>query len=181
MKAKPVPIEQVLDDPDDSKLCSGIYHAIADHYKDSTPAREMPLEEQTVILVLDVDGAWGVGGFERVFWTDWPDDEYQTAVAAFERIGCNTMAASLRDTISLFPDARVPDNPELRLEFLRKSPQASLKKLDDGFMVEKEEDAKLAAYIRAHRSAYVHLGPVKQICYDGRHSYVGRGWKDDED
>ena len=134
------------------EVCNRTWRRITSRYADSRGAAELDELERTVVLVWTVTGIVGNGGFEYLFGGDLPGDpDYHLSLEAFERIGCQDAARSLRDAIAVFPDGKVPEDGKRRRAMYMARPEDERDRLAVAFFeAEAHVTTRLAEYIREH-------------------------------
>jgi hypothetical protein len=165
---KVIPVLRILDEKDDFRLCTGVCHAITAGYGDQVMLPQAPIELQVVALTWYVSGVWENGGLEYLLEKDFPDDDaYENISRFFHIIGCEEAAGAVEKVVALFPGNRVPHDNKKREAIFMSIPKDVRENLNDEFgRGNREMNAGLAAYIRAHRSVFIHLPPATIICPD---------------
>src|SRR6266446_5604755 len=98
-------LKQLLDEPDDSALCNGLFSRILEHHGDDIDPSAIPEEERVVLLVWHVSGIIGNGGFRYLFEGDLPGDpHYALTAEAFRITGCKKAAEAVAKTLAMFPN-----------------------------------------------------------------------------
>ena len=148
-------LRAILDKTDDGELCNGVvFDLIEEDVRLDT--RRGTDHERTVVLVWCADGVINNGGFHFLFEQAWPDDaSFGLLIDALTEIGCVECAEAVADLIALFPCRFVPPDIGDRLHVYLNAPQAERERLDKRYWKSSDElPAKLAAYIRANRTAF---------------------------
>lgn len=155
----PKPIDEILDEPDDARLCSEVLGRIVDYHGNSLDVSELPEEERVVLLAWEVKGIIGNGGFRYLFEKNLNGDpDFALTAEAYEVIGARKAARAVRDTLALFPESRPPREINRRLKIYLAKLKAFPTPQDEQFWDAGEEiETRLAAYIRTHADAYRHL------------------------
>lgn len=155
-------IQQLLDEPDDFKLCSGIVDKLYESYPshgERFDLANMGEHERVVVRVWHSFGVIGNGGFQYLFEATYSDDpDFALVAAAYRTIGCDKAADAFSEALALFPDGRPPENLEQRQAIFSSVRQEVRERIDHEFWdSSKDIEAKLAAYIRANRAIFQRL------------------------
>ncbi|MBL8795905.1 MAG: DUF4375 domain-containing protein [Planctomycetia bacterium] len=160
----PRTLDEILAEPDDGQLCVELFDRIVAHHGPGCDVSELTEAERVVLLVWEVAGIVGNGGFRYLFEKHLHGDpDFALTAQAFQIIGARSASQAVRATLALFPHSKPPRDIQKRLRHylsqLKDWPTAQDMQFFDS---EKERESCLAAYIRAHAADYRHLdGPPR--------------------
>lgn len=131
-------------------LCGHVCEVVTDKYGGHTPAGDYPEAERNVVIIWTISGIIENGGFHYVFESILPGDpDWVFTIAAFERVGCQKAAQTIREAIHLFPNCKPPLDNEQRIRWFEKQPEKTRNRLDTEFWNELDNiTVALAKYIR---------------------------------
>lgn len=154
-----MPIDEILAEADDFKLCDGVFSAITGHHGRDIDAAALPEPERVVLLVWHTSGIIDNGGFRYLFEGNLDGDpDFALSAASYAAIGATQAAEAFRQTLATFPGSRPPRDVKKRLRFyLENSPRWPTDQDNQFFSAGDEIRACLAAYVRAHASDFRHL------------------------
>jgi hypothetical protein len=112
--------------------------------------------EQNLYAISWLEGEAANGSLHQFFWNVPPDAAYH-ALRGLEAVGATQMAAAVRSAISLFPNGRIPDDPDERVVVMD-SFERELDRFSDAFL---EYPDPLAALIEKYYldNEHAFLGP----------------------
>jgi hypothetical protein len=153
-------LKQLLAEPDDFKLCEGLFSRIVEYQGDDIDASAISEAERVVLLVWQVSGIIGNGGFRYLFEGNLKGDPHFALTAeAFRVTGCKKASEAVRKTLAMFPDSRPPTDIEKRLRYYLKRIKGWPTDMDLQFFDAQDDLNKcLASYIRSNAVAFAHLG-----------------------
>lgn len=158
-------IDEILQETDDRRLCDRIYDWIVERHGEQLDLSNVPEHERVVLCVLGASGIINNGGFNYLFETSVEGDpHYLLTAEAFNAIGAHECFAAFEQVFRLFRDRRPPADPNARLKQYRQGGAAPRHEIDQLFWKgSKKIDRLLAAYVRAHREAYVNSAPASKM------------------
>lgn len=136
----------------DSMLALETFERLFDKANRGPGFAKMSREEQNVLLAFDIDGEIADGGMDEFFWNSAGNCALRT-VSALEEMGLVEDAQILREAIAMFPDASPSEDRATRFEQLD-ALDAGRSRLGDHDMQWREIGPAVAAYVRAHASAF---------------------------
>ncbi|RYZ04398.1 MAG: DUF4375 domain-containing protein [Myxococcales bacterium] len=149
-------IDRLLSEPDDSKLCLGVFERLRETRDESVSAAAWPEHERVVALAIETSAIIGNGGFSFLFGSELAvDPTYLLSLRALDAVKAEAAARAYRDALELFPKGSVPADLEHRRRAIEELDEAQLAEIDRRFLYAQDElYGDVAAYIRAHRAAF---------------------------
>jgi hypothetical protein len=138
-----------IDQKDNFTICNNAWRSIIKKYGEYSKASDYDDREQVVVLVWVANGIIRNGGFEYLFSSNLPgDDDCEITIKAFEAIDCINCVKIFNDVKALFPNSKIPVDPEIRLKLFMKVPESSRDSLAVRFFdTNSEIEEKLTYYI----------------------------------
>lgn len=136
----------------DAELCGAVFRAFAARANE-LDVQALEPHERVATLVWWAHGVVGNGGLEYLLGGHLRGDPaFVHTAAAFEAIGATKAHRCITEALACFPRSTPQDDLEVRRAHYDAVPQAKRDRLDRAFWDAREEiEAKLAAWIRAHR------------------------------
>jgi len=153
-------LRKLLSEPNDFKLCNGLFLRIYEHHGQETiDVSEISAEERVVFLVWHASGIIDNGGFRYLFEGDFKGDpDFALTAEAFRATGCKEAAEAVLQTLAMFPNSRPPNDIGERLRYYLKRVKRWPTDLDSRFWDTQDDLRKsLGDYIRSHADAFRHL------------------------
>lgn len=171
-----MPIEDILAEADDFKLCSNLFSLIVDRHGSTIDVAQVEEPERVVLLTWHTMGIIENGGFRYLFEGNLDGDpDFTLSAAAYEAIGAHQAAEAFRETLAIFPQSPPPRDIKKRLRYyLERCPEWPTPQDHKIFDSSEQIKTCLAAYIREH------AGDFRRIC-SATYSLAPRSEEEDAD
>lgn len=158
-------IDEILQETDDRSLCDRTCSWIVERHGEQLDLSNVPEQERVVLCVLHASGIIDNGGFNYLFETSFGGDpHYFLTAGAFKAIGAQECFAAFERVFKLFRERKPPADMNARLKEYRQGGATPRHEIDRLFWKgSKKIDQLLAAYVRAHREAYLNAAPASRM------------------
>jgi hypothetical protein len=140
-------------------LCRAVFDGLDKQYGNEIDAKKYTKGARILILSDHARGIIGNGGFRYLFEGDFPNDPgFRLTIQAFETLGVKPAVTAFKNALAVFPNSRLPNDIEKRLDAFLSISYSRRQKIDETFWNAGDEIVRQQAqYIRDHRDAFSHL------------------------